>query len=85
MKKLFSMVFWATALVVELSLASCGGDEPESNISKAPEIKTTVKDDYVTIEAVGEGDVKLYFAQDLKDPIENPTTYLRSANPPTLP
>lgn len=78
MKKLFSMVFWATALVVGLSLVACGGDEPESNISKAPEIKTKVTDDYVTIEAVGEGDVKLYFAQDLKDPIENPTTYLRS-------
>ena len=72
------MVFWATALVMGLSLVACG-DEPdsESNISKAPEIKTTVTDDYVTIEAVGEGDVKLFFAQDLEDPIENPITYLR--------
>lgn len=71
------MMLWATALVMGLSLVSCGGDEPESNISEAPEIITTVTEDYVTIEAVGKGDVKLYFAQDLKDPIENPVTYIR--------
>lgn len=56
-------------------LVSCSGDDEPSE-TKAPEIIDQLYDDVVTVKAVGDGEVKLYF-DDFKDEVSNPTSFGR--------
>ena len=57
-------------------LVSCSNDD-EPRETPAPEIIAEVFEDYVTITAVCEGDVKLYFKEGMVE-TTNPVNYMRS-------
>lgn len=61
------------ALSADTLLVSCGDDEPGE--TPAPVIIEKVFNDYVSITAIGEGEVKLYFS-DMEE-TTNPTNYSR--------
>ncbi len=56
-------------------LVSCSGED-EPGETNAPEIIDQVLDDVVTVKAVGDGEVKLYFEDDM-DETANPTSFGR--------
>ena len=56
-------------------LVSCSGEDEPSE-TKAPEIIDQLFDDVVTVKAVGDGEVKLYFEHDM-DETANPTSFGR--------
>lgn len=78
MKNLFYIIFLIVAMFSTGSiLVSCSNsDEDEPSETPAPEIIGEVNGDYVTITAVGEGDVKLYYKYDMSE-ATNPVNYLR--------
>ena len=75
MKYLFNIPIIIAMLCAGTLLVSCSGDDEPSE-TKAPEIIDQVYDDVVTVKAVGDGEVKLYF-DDFKDEVSNPTSFGR--------
>ena len=73
MRNLFHYFMIIAALSAGILLVSCGDDEPGE--TPAPVITEEVFDDYVSITAKGEGEVKLYFS-DMEE-TTNPTIYSR--------
>ena len=59
-----------------MTIVSCSSENDEPGRTPEPEIIDEVQEDYVTITAVGEGDVKFYMYQS-EDEIENPIVYMR--------
>ena len=75
MKNLFYIILIATMLTAGSLLTSCSNDD-EPNVTPAPEILVELNEDFVTITAVGEGDVKLYYELDMSE-ATNSVNYLR--------
>ena len=75
MKNLFYITLIATVLIAGSLLTSCS-NEDEPNETPTPEILVELNEDFVTITAVGEGDVKLYYKNDMSE-ATNPVNYLR--------
>ena len=75
MKYLFNIPIIIAMLCAGALLASCSGDD-EPSATKAPEIIDQVLDDVVTVKAVGDGEVKLYFEDDMEE-TANPTSFGR--------
>ena len=74
MKQILLILF--STVLLYLTFTSCGDKDDEPGRTPAPEITSEVRDDYVTITAVGQGVVKLY-NQGSNDEIDNPTRYMR--------
>lgn len=73
MKNLFNIPLIIAMLCAGTLLVSCSSnDKDEPSETQAPEIIDEVSDDYVTVTAKGEGQVKLYF-ESCVDEITNPT------------
>lgn len=75
MKNFFYFTMIAAMLSAGTLMVSCSKDD-EPRETPAPEITAEVFDDIVTITATGEGEVKLYFAEDMYE-VTNPVNYQR--------
>ena len=75
MKNLSYFTMIVAMLSAGMLMVSCSKDD-EPRETPAPEITAEVFDDIVTITATGEGEVKLYFAEDMYE-VTNPVNYQR--------